>query len=292
MLLTWQDLAETVLEDHEEFLPLMWGHVLHDGENKKGNGDHCESLSTVCINTASGDICVGDCVDNMFGRAVSANQNRIADMISADGDLLSIDKLVTTYLGYIKDGMKDKHAEALEVHFRQPLAPTDFEYYVGRLLELVSHLCIGNRNMVVKAASVFSHDRMLKMAVDDDMHPFIRAKSAKLGTVLYMKSAGVTDTAPRIRVPSRISSYLSKTGKKFSLSPEHCEWRDFFFEFMHNLGKVMTPEKRWHNRLARQVFKTVLILFKGGDFKVGRWGVDTGGTQFTTAVVAIQLAAH
>ena len=278
MLLTWPDMAETVPVDHKEFLPLMWGHVLHDGENKKGNGDHCESLSTVCVKSVSdSDKCVGDTIDNMFGDAVTANQDVLSDMIEADGGFKQMDKLVTTYLGYITVGMKDKHAEALEMHFRQPLAPTDFEYYVGRLLELVSNLCIGNPNMVAKAATVFSHERMLKMAVNDGIHPFIRAKSVKLGTVLYMKSAGVIDTAPRIRVSSEISPCLSEGGRKFKLSPEHCEWREFFFDFMHNLDRVMTPEKRWHNRLARQVFRTVLILFKGGDFNVGRCAIGAGG---------------
>eukprot|EP01052_Picozoa_sp_SAG31_P035880 SAG31_NODE_4390_length_3277_cov_1.888609_2_plen_134_part_00 len=133
----------------------MYAHVLNGGKSNKGNGDHAETLSSVCI---------------CEGQAIEDNQNALGQFV----DMAEIFKIVREHVSIITGKVSEMDETEASLYFQRPLSPTDQPYYLARVFGLIASMCYHNAKISKDAASFFPN-AMLRTAMENKLlHPYVR----------------------------------------------------------------------------------------------------------------------
>ena len=188
----------------------------------------------------------------------------------------------------------------MKMIFAKEMEPTTNEYYLARLIDIVSVICHENAEMIKVMKKSFACNDVTGIIRNPQVHPYVRSKYAKLGSVLFMdpvrfrpqaewplppiplqslhanansnaialQAMSKLTPAPRVRVPATVRAELnSENEQEFTmLSEEHIDLRDTIFAYMKQVPLVMDPRDGNINRLTRQVFELVLLFLRCGDF--------------------------
>ena len=101
-------------------------------------------------------------------------------------DLPLLCELAQKYLAKGRAEVDQLNPEQMKMIFAKEMEPTTNEYYLARLIDIVSVICHENAEMIKVMKKSFACNDVTGIIRNPQVHPYVRSKYAKLGSVLFM----------------------------------------------------------------------------------------------------------